>query len=285
MPPLKVDYESDLMPSSSTSRLRLGFDLFWALSFTGCFVALLLGSRDARSVDGAIQLELHPGVQTLGIYRRGARFGAVVHEVRRDGRGWRVERRFAIGAADRLPSASALALRLRLRADLSLDRLALEGDLSRLGELAGLGALLPGKGDAEAQRIRLAGSCDVETGACRLHGRVAGRPVSLPVAAGRGPVVESAIFPLLARGSLGKTLEVMVFDPLAMQQRMVVYRIEGRETIALRAARGGGGQPAIRVSCELTGLVTRVWLDPRGMVLREELPLGFVLEHESWSER
>jgi len=263
-------------PPSSHSRLRIAFDLFWTLSFLGCFAALVLSSRDARSVDGAVRLELHPGVQTLGIYRRGTRTGALVHEVAREGKGWRVERHFALGSA---PAASAMVLAMRLRADLSLDRLSLEADLGRFGDLWGFSGLPFAKG-GDGGRIRLAGSCDLETGSCRLHGRVAGRAVTLPVSAGRGPVVESAIFPLLARGSLGRTLEVMVFDPLAMQQRMVVYRVEGREELALRSGR----RTAIRVSCERSGLTTRVWLDPRGMVLREELPLGFLLEHESWSE-
>ncbi len=268
---------------SSRSRLRIGFDLFWALSFSACFVALIVASREARSVDGAVKLELQVGVQTLGIYRRGARLGSLVHETARDGKGFKVARRFELGAA-RADAPSALSLRLRLRADLSLDTLALDAELARIGELAGLAGLLSGL--AADSRIRLTGSCDVETGGCRLHGRVAGRTVSFPVTAGRGPVIESAIFPLLARGSLGKSLEVMVFDPLAMQQRLVVYRVEGREELVLRRApRGERARQAIRVSCELSGITTRVWLDPRGLVLREELPLGFVLEHESWSER
>jgi hypothetical protein len=256
------------------SRLRIGFDLFWATSFVACFVAIALSSRDARSLDGAIRLELTPGVQTQGVYRQGRRVGSVIQEVRREAKGWRVERRFELSAG------RAAEIRLRLRGDLSLDRIELEADLARIGDLAGLSGLLLGKGQAEARRIHLAGSCDLESGSCRLRGQLGGRSLTLPVAAGRGPVVESAIFPLLARGSLGKTLEVMVFDPLAMQQRMVVYRVEGRESVSLRIGR----RPAIRVSCELAGLTTRVWLDERGMVLREELPLGFVIEHESWSE-
>lgn len=258
---------------SSHSRLRIAFDLFWGLGFVASFVAIILSTRDARSLDGAIQLELTPGIQRQGIYRRGSRAGTVVHEVHREAKGWRVERRFE------LATGRAAEIKLRLRSDLSLDHLALEANLAQIGDLAGLSGLLLGNGDADAQRIRLAGSCSLESGSCRLQGRVGGRLVSLPVAAGRGPVVESAIFPLLARGSLGKTLEVMVFDPLAMQQRMVVYRVEGRERLALRS----GPRDALRVSCELSGLTTRVWLDERGMVLREELPLGFVLEHESWS--
>jgi len=93
-------------------------------------------------------------------------------------------------------------------------------------------------------------------------------------------VLTGTIYPLLARGSLGRKAEVTIFDPLSLRQHVVAFRIEGRER--LQPPGGGGPVEAIRVARDLAGLTTRVWIDGDGKVLREEMPLGFTLEHESW---
>ena len=94
---------------------------------------------------------------------------------------------------------------------------------------------------------------------------------------GRGPVVPSAVYPLLARGMLGNHAELQMFDPLTLARREIVYRIVGRESLALR----DGQQVALKVDQEIGDLHMTVWLDDRGAVLREQLPLGLKMELES----
>jgi hypothetical protein len=174
----------------------------------------------------------------------------------------------------------AARTRLVLRADLSLARLDLEADLRVLARVSRTSAWIAGQLD-DLQEISVSGRCSVETGACELSGSVGKHAVDTTVHAGRGPVVTSAIFPLLARGTLGREAEIAVFNPITLSQRHVRFTVEGEELLELPV----GTFQAIRIQRDLDaeGMSSRVWVDAQGRVLKEELPLGFVAVHESWS--
>jgi hypothetical protein len=171
----------------------------------------------------------------------------------------------------------AARVRLDLRLDLSLAHLDVDADFSRLGRISGVSPLLLGQ-IKQMGRLRLKGNCAAETGECRLLGKLGKFPVDQSITAGRGPVVTSAIYPLLARGTLGQQAEVTIFDPLSLRQRVVSFRIEGTDVLRLRS----GTYDAIRVTRDLEGLVTRVWIDQEGRVLKEEMPMGILVEHEGF---
>lgn len=255
----------------TSRRLRLALDLGWCAAFAATLALLLLRTSSAEVGDTGVLLELQPGTQRQAIYRKGSRLGTITTQLRRRDPGWRIINRYHIG------EGQAARIQLDLRRDLSLDALAFEADVARLGRLSGLGELLPGA-LRELGRISLRGQCRLETGDCPVSGSLGRRRIDLVLSAGRGPVVTTAVYPLLARGTLGQTAEVGVFDPLSLRRRVIQFTVEGREQLELRS----GTHTALRVVRDLEGMVTRVWLDEQGRVLREQLPMGFTIEHESW---
>jgi hypothetical protein len=84
---------------------------------------------------------------------------------------------------------------------------------------------------------------------------------------------------LLAGGRLGRSLELSLFDALALRSRRVTVTVAGTERLVLPA---GEQQQGLRVRAVVEGLTRDLWLDREGMPLREELPLGFRAEHEWW---
>jgi hypothetical protein len=255
-----------------SSRLRNVVDALWVVSFAASLTWLLLSSRgDAGRPAQGLLLELRPGVQQQLLFRRGKEIGQVQVATRREGKGWIVERRVFID------DERALQVRQELRGDLSLARLSLAADLDRLATVAGLPlTLLRELGGAGT--LTVAGPCKLETGSCQLEGRLGSRVLRFPIFPGRGPVLTEAVYPLLARGRLGRTLELSLFDPLSLQPRRVTLRVLGSEILQLP----GGPRRALHVRTDLEGVGTDLWLDPDGMPLREELPLGLRADHEWW---
>jgi len=259
-------------------RLRSLLDLLWIAAFAAIVLWMQLRPSAARSGDATLPLDLQPGEQRQGLYRNGQRLGTVTFAVRRWDKGWRVRHRFELGGGQ---TQRAADVSMQLRADLSLAHLRLEADLEVIAQLVGLPPLVMRElGAGGTPTLRLQGDCVSETGVCQLLGALGRRQLTLPITAGRGPVLTGTIYPLLARGSLGRKAEVTIFDPLSLRQHVVAFQIEGDEQ--LRPLHGGPTVEAIRVSRDLSGIATRVWIDRRGTVLREEMPLGFTLEHESW---
>jgi hypothetical protein len=249
---------------------RIGLDVAWCLSF----VLLLWLSLRGSPGDVAVQLRLAEGGQRQALYKGNKRVGTIQWRVRRAAKGWTVTHRFWIHDE---PAARVV---LSLRNDLSLGGLQLDADVAALGRLSSVTSAVLSQIE-DLDRIQVRGTCSVETGDCKLLGRVGRHGVNQTVTAGRGPVVVSAIYPLLARGSLGKKAELRIFDPLSLGQRVVTFQIQRKESLELRS----GTFPAIKVLRDLEGLVTHVWIDSKGRVLKEELPLGLVVEHESWDAR
>jgi hypothetical protein len=248
------------------------FDLLWITTFGITFSLMLLREPKASGPRGAIKMELLEGQQRQGLYRQEKRMGTIQWKVKRRKRGWRIRQNFKI------KNERVASFRLDLREDLSLAGLGIWADIGQLGRLTGVSSLFGSLTDG--QQIELHGSCAMETGVCSMQGRIGQKPLRQQITAGRGPVVTSAVYPLLARGSLGRKAELTIFDPLSLQQRIVTFTIQKREQLELH----GGTYQALRVQRDLSGLNTRVWIDSRGRVLKEELPLGFVTEHESWKE-
>ena len=94
-------------------------------------------------------------------------------------------------------------------------------------------------------------------------------------------MLTSAIFPLLARGALGRRAELSIFDPLTLSTRMVVFSVGKRERIKLRS----GEQRGLRVEQNAGLMRSTVWLDSRGHVLLETMgSAGLRVEHEGWIE-
>ena len=257
---------------SSTSRIRPLLDLAWLVSFAVVVLLLVIRSRGISSVDQDQPLDLREGIQQRGIYWKGDRVGTVVTGIHRRSGGWSVRNRFVI------KTKQVAATHLTLYRDLSLAGVKMDADLSHLAELGGLSALMF-RMIGDRGKVRVRGGCEFKSGICQIKGKIAGRQVNLPVHAGRGPVLTSSIYPLLAQGSLGKQAEIALFDPMSLQRKLVTFRVEAREQIRLR---NGTTLEAIRVTRDLQGVTSRIWIDPAGLVLREQLPLGIIFEHESF---
>ena len=76
----------------------------------------------------------------------------------------------------------------------------------------------------------------------------------------------------------GRHVEAMVFDPTTLQNDRLQLTVEREEVVPGTTADAERGW---RVREEFHGLVTTAWIDPTGVVLREEGPLGLTLVHES----
>ncbi|MBW2732100.1 MAG: hypothetical protein JRH20_06870 [Deltaproteobacteria bacterium] len=259
---------------SSTSKVRSLFDLAWVVAFIVVLGLLYGGGRGRVAFDGSIQLDLPIGEQLRRITLRGKRVGVIKHRVERHKKGWRITQRFfAEIAKERVEVAWS---RLVLRKDLSLESLAVSADPERLTQLMGLSGGLARL--LNVGKLKLHGSCRLQSGRCRLQGNLGGKRVNQSVMAGRGPVVPTALFPLLARGVLGNQAELVIFDPMSLTRKVVKYEITGREQIEV----GGARFDALRVKQDVEGLPTTLWLDDRGRVLKEQLPMGLWVEHEAW---
>lgn len=259
---------------SSTSRVRSLFDLAWVAAFAVVMVLLYGGGKGQAAFDSSIQLDMPVGGQVRGIFMRGQRVGVIEHDIERYRRGWRITQRFfAQVGKERVDVGWS---RLVLRKDLSMDTIAVSAEPGRLAKLMGVAGNLTKL--LNIGKLKIHGSCRLRSGRCQVQGRLGDRRVDQSVMAGRGPVVPSAIFPLLVRGVLGKGAELVVFDPMSLSRKLVKYRTMGREVIEVRGQR----MQALRVKQDVEGFFSSLWLDDRGRVLKEQLPMGLVVEHEAW---
>ncbi len=256
-----------------TPRLWRITDLAWLLAFSVAFGALIWRTSSAASLgaDGDL-LRMMEGAQRMGLYMGPRRLGTLHNAVARLNNGWQVSTRFNVGDTE------AVSTLLTLHPDLSLATLKVDADLSRLLGVGGVAAFLMRSLDGVG-RIHVTGRCALETGICQVRGTLAGKKVNLPVTAGRGPVLTSAIYPLLARGTLGKEAELGIFDPLSLGRRILTFRVLGAERLKLRS---GSTVEAVKIQRDLEGVASHVWVDLRGRVLKETLPIGISMEHEAF---
>ena len=257
------------------SRLWRATDLAWILAFCVAFGLLILRTSASAGLDAdGDLLRLMEGAQRMGLYMGQRRLGTVHNAVVRKEKGWTVSTRFEVGETE------AVSTRLTLHPDLSLSTLKVDADISRLVRLGGIAAFFLSQLDGIG-KIHVNGVCALETGVCQVHGTLAGKEVNLPVTAGRGPVLTSAIYPLLARGTLGKEAELGIFDPLTLGRRILTFRVLGSEPVKLAT---GATLEAVKIQRDLEGVVSHVWVDLRGRVIKETLPMGLKMEHEAFLE-
>ena len=247
------------------------------LALCVAFAALLaLAVRHGERL--SLSLSLAEGGQRLGLYQAGTRVGALEVRVRRAGSG------YAINKVYRVRGQIVLATTQRLRKDLSLELSKLEGSIGptyrEISPLPLVVQRLVARGKARlTETLKLKARCDVESGDCRVGGTLGRRPLHFGASAGRGPSLSDAIYPLLIQGALGREVELRIFDPLQVSQRLVTYRLQRREELRLRR---GAPVWTRAVRRDLGGRFTRAWVDDLGRVVKEELMSGLVLEHEEW---
>ena len=250
-------------------------DLVWLVTFSVAFGLLVLRTSASAGLDAdGDLLRMMEGAQRMGLYLGERRLGTVHNAVAREEKGWKVSTRFKVGGTE------AVTTQLTLHPDLSLATLQVDADLSRLMRLGGGASFLLQALDGVG-RIHVTGKCALETGICRVRGTLAGKKVNLSVTAGRGPVLTSAIYPLLARGTLGKEAELGIFDPLTLGRRILTFRVLGSEPVKLST---GATLEAVKIQRDLEGVVSHVWVDLRGRVIKETLPMGLKMEHEAFLE-
>ena len=202
----------------ATAPLRSVFDLVWIGGFAVVLVLIMSRAGTGSMLKSGVALELVVGEQRRALYRRGKRLGTIDERVVFEADAWKVHQRI------RLAGTQVADVRLRLAADLTLIGFRVRADLAALPMVA----KLPGKLDLG--KLKVAGSCDPK-GICRITGSVAGARISHEVNAGRGPVLTSAIYPLLARGVLGRSTELSIFDPVIMRARIVTYEVGARREL------------------------------------------------------
>lgn len=130
---------------------------------------------------------------------------------------------------------------------------------------------------------------DSGIGAFAVRGTMADQTLVLQMGSGadateqRLPLSEPIYLPESARARLGagalapdRTLTLRVFDPTAMEHQPLEMHVLGREALTV----DGATRPAWRVRETFRGAETSVWLDDAGRTLREEGPMGMVLQRE-----
>jgi hypothetical protein len=260
-----------------TSRWRLVGDTLWLLAFGVVLALLVARSRASSMLRDGVALELVAGVQQRAVFRGDRRLGRIEERVERVGQHWRVRQRFWVEEPRRGDGPPGLVgeVTLRLQADLTLLRLNLWAEPGKLPAPSSFSrGLLRALGD----RVEVQGQCDPQRGSCRVRGRIGGLPIDERMQVGRGPVLPGAVYPLLARGVLGRRTELSIFDPLTMRARIVSYEVGPRREIALRSGR----YRAVRVMQDVDGLRTELWIDERGRPLLQRLPFGVTVEHEAF---
>jgi len=126
-------------------------------------------------------------------------------------------------------------------------------------------------------------------GTLRVAARVAGRTLEVTLRAGGEttthaiPLTGPVYLPPMARTLIGaeplrpgRVLETLVFDPMVVRNEPLRLVVEREEDVPGTV----GPRRGWRVREEFRGMQTTVWLDAKGVVLREEGPMGLVLIQE-----
>jgi hypothetical protein len=78
----------------------------------------------------------------------------------------------------------------------------------------------------------------------------------------------------------GQTYRIRTLDPVTLQVANVITRAVGREVIAHR----GEDVSAMRLEVAYQGMTVSSWMDEKGRILRQETPLGWVMEAATQEE-
>ena len=265
---------------SPTSTFRTWIDIAWIGGFAAAVTMMSLDAQRGEVLSSGVRVNLVIGKQRRVVVRGGERLAVIDTTIRRVEQNWRLEERFMRPLARKeVGDTRSLEIgktALVLRDDLSLLSLEINADLTQLDAMTGIGSAIARS--LGPPRIQIDGRCD-EKGICSFRGHAGSQAIDQRVELGRGPVTPSAILPLLAKGALGNRAELNVFDPLTLSRRPVTYEVLERRKVDLNGLRFD----AVIVRQDVMGIRTELWLDGRGFVLREQLPMGVTIEHESFS--
>lgn len=251
--------------------LRVVNDLFWIALFFAAFGYMAFRERDVAATADGVALSLVEGTETRVVKRHDETLATIEQRTQRVGEQWEIEQRY------RHREATIGTILIVLRTDLSLERFSVDADMSQVIALSGLRQWIPqhdSQNKLNAATISVRGHCDPALNRCRMRGNIGDESFRQSVTIGKGPVVASAIYPLLARGMLGTQVELSLFDPLSLQKRTMMLRIVGKETIVLARRE----HLSIKVEQTFSGILSKLWLDARGRVLKESFPFGFSTE-------
>ncbi len=123
-----------------------------------------------------------------------------------------------------------------------------------------------------------------------VHGRVNGKQLDIDVATGGqnqrqtikldGPVyLPDAIEPMIANKSIqqGNKYNFSTFDPASLSLQPAVIEVQAQESLKI----DDRSHWATRLSLEMAGTTSTIWVDSAGNTLKEEGPLGITLVRET----
>jgi transglutaminase-like putative cysteine protease len=207
--------------------------------------------------------EIRAGDEWIGLYFQDRKIGLTrITKAPIDGGEWS----FRVHSTLKLDTLGVAAqAELDLRAHLGQDRALRAFELAlRTGAQD-----FRGKGTVDGDALRLT----LDTGGERVERTL---PLSAP------PVLRDLLGPALARETLtpGRRLTVPGFDPWTLSTTSVEIEVIGPDTLGLM----GQAVPATRIRQRLDGLTLDAWINERGEMLRQELPLGLVALRQSEEE-
>lgn len=253
-------------------RLRV-FDVLGMATFIAWLVwigVMLAGQQDP--LEGAVErLELseedrrlgwRDGIEWQGIYLKDQKVGYIKLKK------WRAEGQYHM-ASEMILHLTVMRTRQKIRTDTT----------------AVLGP------DLTLERFEV----DIKSGPSDMHleGVVDGANVKLSINSGGGvqtqdialkepPRLNDSLRPLLMRGDLseGQAVSMAFFDPMAMQERALVFTYLGRDSILVMDQE----VEAHVFTQTMDGIKMKLWLNDIGEVLQEELPMGLMGVRETGVE-
>jgi len=131
-----------------------------------------------------------------------------------------------------------------------------------------------------AQRFR--GEGTIKDDALRLVLNTGGERIERTIPLAAPPVLRDLLGPVIAQGPLtpGRRLSLPGFDPWTLSTTPIEVEIIGPDTLVLM----GQSLPATRIRQRLDGLTLDAWINERGEMLRQELPLGLVALRQTEEE-
>lgn len=271
--------ESDKLPFfknasffSPRSGVRLLFDLLWIIGFLITLFFLLFASETKRGFNGKVNLNIESYRQKRSILFKGQEVGYITTEVKKETNEYEIKHRlYLLGQKENL-----IRVKIQLRSDLSLKNIFLVADPDHLGRFSLLAK--PLLASLNVGKSRLSVHCRIETAKCNVSGHVGKRRIDENFMVGRGPVIPEALLPLLARGTLGKRAELVVFDPLSLSRKVILYERTKEETISIK----GKDYLSLKIKQGVEGLQSHLWIDDRGRILKEEIAMGIEIVHSAW---
>ena len=110
--------------------------------------------------------------------------------------------------------------------------------------------------------------------AIKAGGRRTRTTVTVPAGVLSGPALRWRI---AGAAAAKRDRSCIIFDPVTMHTRTLELRYDGRETLSI----AGRDIICARIVTDYQGVPVRTWVGPDGAIVREESPLGFVMQRET----